>query len=158
MERMDQRLDANERRIELRMDERLDTNERRIEQVLGLHQVRLDKHDVELSAQRRCWRTFDRKLVISGGMVLNRVHSSVNCPLKPRPLLAQRTPWFRESGVRKQCWYVVGPLVDLPRHKRLIVLSTRKWQMNCSLVCLTVCKTMLWSVLLLPQTSRSLLG
>ena len=51
--RMDQRLDANERRIELRMDERLDTNERRIEQVLGLHQVRLDKHDVELSAQRR---------------------------------------------------------------------------------------------------------
>ena len=53
MERMDQRLDANERRIELRMDERLDTNERRIEQVLGLHQVRLDKHDVELSAQRR---------------------------------------------------------------------------------------------------------
>ncbi len=53
MERMDQRLDANERRIELRMDERLDTNERRIEQVLGLHQVRLDKHDVEFSAQRR---------------------------------------------------------------------------------------------------------
>ena len=53
MERMDQRLDANERRIELRMDERLDTNERRIEQVLGLHQTRLDKHDVELSAQRR---------------------------------------------------------------------------------------------------------
>ena len=40
MERMDQRLDANERRIALRMDERLDTNERRIEQVLGLHQVR----------------------------------------------------------------------------------------------------------------------
>ena len=29
------------------------TNERRIEQVLGQHQVRLDKHDVELSAQRR---------------------------------------------------------------------------------------------------------
>ena len=53
MELMDLRLDANERRIELRMDERLDTNERRIEQVLGLHQVRLDKHDVELSAQRR---------------------------------------------------------------------------------------------------------
>ena len=53
MERMDQRLDANERRIEHRMDERLDTNERRIEQVLGLHQTRLDKHDVELSAQRR---------------------------------------------------------------------------------------------------------
>ena len=60
MERMDQRLGENERRIELRMDERLDTNERRIEQVLGLHQVRLDKHDVELSkhdvelsAQRR---------------------------------------------------------------------------------------------------------
>ena len=36
-----------------RMDQRLDTNERGIEQVLGLHQVRLDKHDVELSAQRR---------------------------------------------------------------------------------------------------------
>ena len=53
MERMDQRLDANERRIEHRKDERLDTNERRIEQVLGLHQTRLDKHDVELSAQRR---------------------------------------------------------------------------------------------------------
>ena len=34
MERMDQRLGENERRIELRMDERLDTNERRIEQVL----------------------------------------------------------------------------------------------------------------------------
>ena len=49
MERMDQRLGENERRIELRMDERLDTNERRIEQVFGLHQVRLDKHDVELS-------------------------------------------------------------------------------------------------------------
>ena len=31
IERMDQRLDANERRIELRMDERLDANERRIE-------------------------------------------------------------------------------------------------------------------------------
>ena len=53
MERMDQRLDSNERRIEHRMDERLDTNERRIEQVLGLHQTRLDKHDAELSAQRR---------------------------------------------------------------------------------------------------------
>ena len=36
-----------------RMDQRLDTNERRIEQVLGLHQVRLDKHDEELSALRR---------------------------------------------------------------------------------------------------------
>ena len=59
MERMDQRLDANGRRIELRMDERLDTNERRIEQVLGLHQVRLDKHDVELR----------------GGVVPNRVDS-----------------------------------------------------------------------------------
>ena len=43
MERMDQRLDANERRIELRIDERLDTNERRIEQVLGQCQVRLDR-------------------------------------------------------------------------------------------------------------------
>ena len=37
--------DANERRIEHRMDERLDANERRTEQVLGLHQTRLDKHD-----------------------------------------------------------------------------------------------------------------
>ena len=53
IERMDQRLDANERRIEHRMDERLDANERRIEQVLGLHQTRLDKHDAELSSQRR---------------------------------------------------------------------------------------------------------
>ena len=53
MERMDQRLDANERRIELRMDERLDTNERRIEQVLGQCLARLDRHDVEISAQRR---------------------------------------------------------------------------------------------------------
>ena len=35
VERVDQRLDANERRIERRMDERLDTNERRIEEVLG---------------------------------------------------------------------------------------------------------------------------
>ena len=58
MERMDQRLGENERIIELRMDERLDTNERRIEQVLGLHQVRLDKHDVELSAQRRLLEDF----------------------------------------------------------------------------------------------------
>ena len=33
--------------------ERMDANERRIEQVLGLHQTRLDKHDAELSAQRR---------------------------------------------------------------------------------------------------------
>ena len=46
-------MDANERRIEHRMDERLDANERRIEQVLGLHQTRLDKHDAELSSQRR---------------------------------------------------------------------------------------------------------
>ena len=37
MERMDQRLYANERMIELRMDERLDTKEQKIEQVLGLH-------------------------------------------------------------------------------------------------------------------------
>ena len=36
-----------------RMDQRLDANERRIEQVLGLHQTRLDKHDAELSSQRR---------------------------------------------------------------------------------------------------------
>ena len=53
IERMDQPLDANERRIEHCMDERLDANERRIEQVLGLHQTRLDKHDAELSSQRR---------------------------------------------------------------------------------------------------------
>ena len=52
--RMDQRLDANERRIEHRMDQRLDANERRIEQVLGLHKkTGLDKHDAELSSQRR---------------------------------------------------------------------------------------------------------
>ena len=51
IERVDQRLDANERRIEHRMDERLDANARRIEQVLGLHQTRLDKHDAELSSQ-----------------------------------------------------------------------------------------------------------
>ena len=50
---MDQRLDANERRIEHRMNERMDANERRIEQVLGLHQTRLDEHDAELSSQRR---------------------------------------------------------------------------------------------------------
>ena len=118
MERMDQRLDANGRRIELRMDERLDTNERRIEQVLGLHQTRLDKHDVELR----------------GGVVPNRVDSSVNSPLKPHPLLVRRIPWVREDGVREQCWSVVGPLLGLLRHRRLIVLSTRKWQMNCSLV------------------------
>ena len=36
-----------------RMDQRLDANERRIEQVLGLHQTRLDKHDAELSSQRQ---------------------------------------------------------------------------------------------------------
>ena len=36
-----------------RMDQRLDANERRIEQVLGLHQTGLDKHDAELSSQRR---------------------------------------------------------------------------------------------------------
>ena len=53
IERMDQHLDANERRIEHRMDERLDANERRIDQVLGLHQTRLNKHDAELSSQRR---------------------------------------------------------------------------------------------------------
>ena len=57
-ERMDQRLDGNERRIEHRMDERLDANERRIEQVLGLHHTRLDKHDAELSSQRRLLEDF----------------------------------------------------------------------------------------------------
>ena len=36
-----------------RMDQKLDANERRIEHVLGLHQTRLDKHDAELSSQRR---------------------------------------------------------------------------------------------------------
>ena len=58
IERMDQRLDANERRIEHRVDERLDANEWRIEQVLGLHQTRLDKHDAELSSQRRLLEDF----------------------------------------------------------------------------------------------------
>ena len=73
-----------------------------------------------------CWRTFGRKLVNSGGMVLNRVDSWVNSPLIPRPLLARRTPRFRENGVRKLCWYVVGPLSDLLRRKNIDRVEYKK--------------------------------
>ena len=80
-----------------------------------------------------CWKTFDLKLVISGGVVLNQVDSPLDSLLKPHLLLVQRIPRGRENGVRELCWSVGGPLLGLQRHRRLIVLSTRKWQTNCSL-------------------------
>ena len=53
-----------------------------------------------------CWKTFDRKLVISGGVVLNQVDSSMNSPLKPHLLLVQRIPRGCGRMVSENC---VGP-------------------------------------------------
>ena len=53
---LDCKLDGLKREMDLGLDTKLDTKfdgwERRMDQVLGLHQVRLDKHDTELQAQR----------------------------------------------------------------------------------------------------------
>ena len=46
-------MQMSEELIEHCMDERLGANQRRIEQVLGLHQTRLETHKAELSSQRR---------------------------------------------------------------------------------------------------------
>ena len=63
-----------------RMDQRLDTNERRIEQVLGLHQVRLDKHDEELSALRRLVEDQGSKIDDVRRIGTEPVVSSMSCP------------------------------------------------------------------------------
>ena len=158
MERMDQRLDANERRIELRMDETLDTNERRLEQVLGLHQTRLDKHDVELSAQRRLLEDLRseigdfRRSGVEQSRQFGEQSSEASSTAGSTNSLVQGEWCPRTVLVRG--WAPFGS----PASQKIDRVNTRKWQMNCPFVCLTVCKTMLWSVLLLLQTSRFLLG
>ena len=105
----------------------------------GLHQTRLDKHDVELSAQRRLLEDLRSEIgeFRRNGVEQSRqfgeqssdtssTAGSANSPVQgdwcPKTVLARG--WA---------------LLDLPRRKRLIVLSTRRWQTNCLLSCLPHC-------------------
>ena len=138
IERMDQRLDANERRIEHRMDERLDANERRIEQVLGFHQTRLDKHDAELSSQRRLLEDLRSEIghFRRNGVEQSRQFGDLSSG-------TSSTAGFSHSSaqaecVRERCWYVVGLLSARPRRKKIDRIEYKKVA-NELLSCLPHC-------------------
>ena len=123
--------------------------ERKIEQVLGIPQVRLDKHDAELGSQRQLLEDLKSEI----GLLRQ---SGVDLGKQPSDISSDSSSVVGSfNGAQRQCLCVAGILLAQQLRRKLTVLSTRKWRMNCSLGCRRVCKTTRWSVRRSRQTTRS---
>ena len=135
--------------------------ERRIEQVLGLHQTRLGKHDAELSSQRQLLEVLRseigllRKVSVEQSKQFSDMSSDTASTSGSFTVgLVTQAEWCLRT-VLVRGW---APFGSPASQKIDRIESTRKLQTNCSLVCFSVYRTTLWSERRSLQTTRFLLG
>ena len=151
-DRVDQRLHANGRRIESQMNERLGTNERRIEQVLGLHQARLDKHDAELGSQRQLLEDLSTEINFLRKSGVDSVKQNCDSYSDSSSTVSSFTPaeWSPKTVVVRG-WALFGCAAS----QKIDRIEYKRSQTNCFFVCRWDCKTTWSSVPHLLQITRS---